>query len=134
MPYKNPNSEDARASQRLRKKRYNEAHREKVLSDMRELGRRKRKERNQYAAQHREEIRASVKKYRLAHPEIHRAHKAIVYAIRIGKLIRPLTCSNCGNGGRIQAHHHQGYAPERKLDVIWLCHPCHKLEHRASAH
>ena len=64
---------------------------------------------------------------RLRRPEITRAHNAVNVAIRSGALIRPSQCSRCGGSQyQIEAHHHRGYEPERRLDVVWLCAPCHR--------
>lgn len=42
---------------------------------------------------------------------------------RAGRIVKG-TCMHAGDGvcgGEIQAHHHNGYAPERWLDVQWIC-------------
>jgi ribosomal protein S27AE len=57
--------------------------------------------------------------------KMRRAHRAVDYAIETGRLVRPKECSKCGATGRIEAHHHKGYAREHYLDVVWLCEPCH---------
>ncbi len=52
-------------------------------------------------------------------------------AIRRGELVRPSACEKCqeparpeiGQRGRITAHHEDYTKP---LEVIWLCHECHK--------
>jgi ribosomal protein S27AE len=41
-------------------------------------------------------------------------------------LIRPDTCSKCGESGYIVAHHHDYDKP---LDVIWLCLRCDRQLH-----
>lgn len=69
--------------------------------------------------------------------EQQRAIRAVLKAVRSGKLIRPSTCSLCGdeppktkNGrARIQGHHHRGYSKENHLDVQWVCPSCHKKIH-----
>lgn len=53
------------------------------------------------------------------------ARQAVYRAIKAGRLVRPAACSSCGVDGRVQAHHHHGYAPEHRLDVVWLCPSCH---------
>jgi hypothetical protein len=57
-------------------------------------------------------------------PEHEAARKAVGDAVRAGRLIK-LPCEVCGdpksNG------HHEDYS--RQLDVIWLCRPCHDVEH-----
>lgn len=59
-------------------------------------------------------------------PERRRAHSAVAYAVRTGKLERPATCSACGGGGRIHAHHDDYSKP---LDVRWMCAACHAQHH-----
>lgn len=55
------------------------------------------------------------------------ARKAVLYAIRTGKMVRPSTCESCRRACKPQAHH-ADYA--RKLDVQWLCTRCHGRQHR----
>lgn len=57
------------------------------------------------------------------------AVQAVYRAVKAGRLVRPATCSSCGAGGRIEAHHHHGYDVEHRLDVVWLCRPCHDAGH-----
>lgn len=80
--------------------------------------------------------------WRAKNPErakaIRTANNRVITAIRNGTLVRPAICSSCGAVGKIEAHHHKGYAPEFWLDVVWLCKSCHakapsfnaKLQHR----
>lgn len=51
------------------------------------------------------------------------ARHALRYAVKRGKVVKPLTCSKCGSDYRIQGHH-EDYA--KPLEVIWLCEPCHR--------
>jgi len=87
---------------------------------------RKRRERAKKKAYETERKR----KWRLANPDhaqrIRKANHAVERAIDTGKLVRPETCSECGNRGDIEAHHHKGYAPEHWLDIVWLCVFCHR--------
>jgi hypothetical protein len=55
---------------------------------------------------------------------IRRASDAVRRAIGRGELTRPLVCEACGRGGKIEGAHFS-YEPERRLDVRWLCRPCH---------
>ena len=48
-------------------------------------------------------------------------------ALERGTMIRPKTCSSCGKGGEIRAHHPSYLKP---YDVVWLCIPCHIAEHK----
>lgn len=58
-------------------------------------------------------------------PEKRRAHKAVEYAVKTGRLIRR-GCEVCG-AERAQAHH-ENYA--RPLEISWLCQQHHKEHHR----
>lgn len=63
-------------------------------------------------------------RYGKAYPNKRTAHYALNNAVRDGKVTR-LPCSICGK----KAHaHHPDY--DRPLDVIWLCPPHHKQEHK----
>jgi hypothetical protein len=55
-----------------------------------------------------------------------KAYVAFKAAIRKGE-VRRQPCQRCGSTVRVHGHH-EDYT--RPLDVIWLCHPCHGLEHR----
>ncbi|KKN65024.1 hypothetical protein LCGC14_0485810 [marine sediment metagenome] len=51
-------------------------------------------------------------------------------AIRSGRIVKPTECSKCSNSTpskQLHAHHPDYSKP---LEIIWLCHPCHGLEHR----
>lgn len=58
-----------------------------------------------------------------------RAQNMVAYAIKQGILVRPENCQCCNKKAKIQAHH-QDYS--KPLQVLWLCQPCHKLEHQVS--
>lgn len=62
--------------------------------------------------------------------EVKRAQNAVRNAVKRGTLIRPNKCSRCGQVGKTEAHHHKGYSPRHKLDVVWLCFECHTDQHR----
>ena len=71
-------------------------------------------------------VPASELAWRQANPKARSAHEAVRRALRVGRLVRPDTCSACGKACTPQAHH-EDYA--RPLDVAWLCPSCHKLGH-----
>lgn len=48
-------------------------------------------------------------------------------ALDHGVLVRPEQCSQCGVAGRISGHHMDYTKP---LEVVWLCHKCHRGEHK----
>lgn len=50
------------------------------------------------------------------------ARDAVYYALKTGKLVRPSYCSACLDECVPEADHHD-YS--KKLDVTWLCRPCH---------
>lgn len=57
------------------------------------------------------------------------ARRKVQVAVRNGSLHRPDRCTAAGcDRTDIQAHHHNGYAPEHALDVLWLC-PAHHPKH-----
>ncbi len=66
------------------------------------------------------------------------AQNMVEYAIRIGVLIRPLTCENCSKPAKqmkdgrsdIQAHHADYNKP---LEVRWLCQKCHHKWHKQNS-
>lgn len=53
--------------------------------------------------------------------------RVLVYrALQEGKLQKPKRCQRCHRAKPLEAHHHKGYAKEHRLDVQWLCQPCHR--------
>lgn len=77
----------------------------------------------------------SVHAWKNKNPEKVRAHYAVKYAVKVGKLVRPDKCEKCGSitlparDGRSGLHaHHRDYS--KKLDVQWLCAFCHGNERR----
>ncbi len=63
--------------------------------------------------------------YKKRNPQKAAAHRIVRNAIRRGEMQR-LACQECGDP-KAQAHHADYSKP---LDVKWLCHKCHKKEHR----
>lgn len=63
--------------------------------------------------------------------EQRRAIQAVGLAIEQEKLqpVSSFVCVDCGEPAR-QYHHHLGYKAEHRLDVVPLCHKCHKARHR----
>lgn len=88
----------------------------------------------------------NVKNWRAGHLEQHReiqrtnyrnhhersvARFQVKLALIAGTLVKPKTCSACGEQSKyIDAHHRNGYAEEHWLDVAWLCRACHGKAHR----
>lgn len=82
-----------------------------------------------YRMRHPEKAKASNRRYKqrwdLENREHRIAHKAVAYALRVGKLTQ-LPCSVCGDE---DTHaHHEDYS--RRLDVVWLCTFHHGERHR----
>ena len=65
---------------------------------------------------------AKNRKWNAANPEKRRAHRAVGYALKVGKLVRE-PCEFCG-ASKVQAHH-DDYA--KPLVVRWWCHDHHRL-------
>lgn len=67
-------------------------------------------------------------RWRARNPLGDRAHYLVTQAARRGVLVRPAHCPQCGEAGRIEAHH-ADYA--RPLEVDWLYRRCHQRLHAA---
>ncbi len=76
----------------------------------------------QWAKANPEKGAAASCRYAKRYPKLNRALSAVHYAVKVGHLIRPETCEECGREGHIEAHH-EDYS--RPLNVVWLCRPCH---------
>lgn len=66
-----------------------------------------------------------TKVYSATHPLENKARRKASYAIETGVLWRE-PCAYCGSDMNVDAHH-PDYA--KPLDVVWLCRPCHTVEH-----
>lgn len=70
--------------------------------------------------------------WKASNKEKHRAHRAVCYAVKSGKLVRPNSCEKCGvDSADLDGHHHKGYDEKHILDVVWLCGKCHHAADRA---
>jgi hypothetical protein len=58
------------------------------------------------------------------------ARRAVVAAVRYGRIIKPACCQDCGTPKHPQRlhGHHEDYT--KALDVVWLCAKCHGVRHR----
>jgi hypothetical protein len=80
-----------------------------------------------------EKVKEYARNTRQNNPERSRAHARVAYALKMGKLVRPSECEDCGrydgwNGqsvSKIEAHHLDYSKP---LDVAWVCRSCHDEE------
>jgi hypothetical protein len=54
------------------------------------------------------------------------ARKAVRRAVTQGRIVVPPYCERCGEPGKLQAHHPDGYEGENRLRVQFLCElKCH---------
>jgi ribosomal protein S27AE len=70
--------------------------------------------------------RAKERAWRRRNPQKVKAHSAVAYALRSGRLVRPNACPECGEETLVEAHHPDYDKP---LEVEWLCGPCHRVRH-----
>ena len=86
-----------------------------------------------YAKSHREKMNQWLRDWRFrwgyekVPPEKQSARFTLNNAVRDGKIIKPEACEACGERGLIHGHH-DDYS--KKLEVRWLCAPCHSELHR----
>jgi hypothetical protein len=66
---------------------------------------------------------------RIKYPDRERSRRAVEYAVKVGKLIKPNNCSQCGTSCKPEAHH-DSYDYDQRLNVRWLCRKCHAAHHR----
>lgn len=78
----------------------------------------------QYEMDHPDKKAQWRQKFDAENPEKRAAHRAVSREIRAGRMVRPEHCSECGQAGRIEAHH-EDYS--KHLEVVWLCKPCHTI-------
>jgi hypothetical protein len=71
----------------------------------------------------REKFAAAIKRWQQANPEKRRAHWAVGYALKVGKLTKGPCEIGVDCAGRIEAHHDDYSKP---LEVRWVC----KRHHR----
>lgn len=78
-----------------------------------------------------EKSREMARQYVVNNPEKNRARAAVSYAVKTGKFppAWSMVCEDCKEAQAAEWHHHKGYAPEHKKDVIALCHECHGKAH-----
>ena len=71
--------------------------------------------------------REYARRYRKKNPEKRGARSTVKDAVKSGKLRRPPKCGQCHQKCKPDAHH-DDYS--KRLDVKWLCRPCHMALHR----
>jgi hypothetical protein len=118
---KNPEKAKAQREKQMQKNRAANAARKEALAQ-------ERRERNARIANERS------RRWRRSVPGAATAHNRVYLHIKQGKLppVTTLACVKCGKQAK-HYHHHKGYAPEHKVDVIPLCVLCHRLEHAEEA-
>lgn len=90
---------------------------------------RERHKRYQSTEAGKEAMERSRKKWLAQDPRRRAAHVLLNNAVRDGRVVKPASCSRCGNTGRVEGHHPDYDMP---LVVIWLCPMCHDIEHKES--
>lgn len=89
-----------------------------------------------YTAKGKQSRKEASKRAYQKFPEKWNARAKLNYAVKIGYIIKPDICEiNDDCNGRIEAHHHRGYANDMWAEVQWLCVKHHselhyKIEHR----
>lgn len=78
---------------------------------------------------HLERARRLNRASQIKYPEKQRSRKAVMLALKSGKLVRPQSCSACMKTCVPEAHH-ESYDQDKRLDVRWLCKQCHEAHHR----
>lgn len=73
-----------------------------------------------------EDRRRYAKEYKESHPVIARAHDMVELELITKRMVRPETCSSCGQRRKVDGHHDDYSKP---LDVTWLCRLCHGKRH-----
>lgn len=76
----------------------------------------------------RKQRKKATNKYLLSYPEKKSAHNAVAAALHQGRLTKADYCVVCSSEGPLEAHH-ESYADEDQLDVVWLCNNCHRGVH-----
>lgn len=100
---------------RVKKRNYYRANKERI----REYAR-------GYTKRHRDASRQSAKTYKENNREKIRAHAKVAYHVKVGQLVKPSVCENCGKHvscSRELHAHHEDYS--KPLEVNWLCVSCH---------
>lgn len=101
---------------RERNRKYRDTHREKARVWIQRANKKWRAAHTQYFTKY-------VADWLKRNPGKREANTAVYRAVKAGKLIRPAACQDCGISCKPHAHH-EDYS--KKLEVVWLCCPCHK--------
>lgn len=127
------NYETIRASQKKHRtenrEKINNRRREARIPRREEINKRE-KERRERDPNHLLKMRILNKRNREKNKEklkpMRDAHKLVMYAIRLGVIIKKYTCEMCSSNVKIEGHHDDYTKP---LEVRWLCKSCHNRLH-----
>ena len=114
-------------------KKWRETNRDKIREYEAVNREKKREQGRDYVRANREKMAESLRAWRACNgqtperAEKEKARQALSRAIRKGRITKPETCETCGGNGLIHGHH-DDYS--KKLEVRWLCAPCHGVTHR----
>lgn len=75
-----------------------------------------------WAKNNREKLNEYQREWYQKNKEKRRAHVILSRAIKSGKIVRPMSCSECKKKCKPDGHHIDYSKP---LDVIWICRTCH---------
>lgn len=125
-------TEKGRKAQKKGQKRYRQTEKCKIRNRRYNQSQKRKLARKRY--QITEKYKLTRKNWHIQNPQYKKALNAICCAVKVDKLprINTLPCHYCGEQAE-QYHHHKGYAPEHRLDVIPLCKQCHRKIHLKSA-
>jgi len=143
-------SDDQRERKRQYARQYFQEHKDEILAKNKErYGRKLEGEKKSYSQKyydtHKEQICArakinyvqltdeqkaakveAVRLFRKNNKDKAKAWSTVGNALIRGEIIKPTTCSICGQEERLHGHHEDYSKP---LEVKWLCHGCHMNEH-----
>ena len=113
---------------------YHQVYYQQHKEQNREYGRKWRKQNPDYHSQYSKEyyqvnggaIKSAVMEWAENNPEKVVTQNTFKTQIRNGSIIRPESCSVCGNPCVAEGHHKDYTKP---LEVMWLCRSCHKRVH-----
>ena len=111
---------------KLCQKQYYQLNREKIKEYYHQYYLMNREKIKNYQQMNKETIKEYQKQYRKQsyhrNPEKHKARHKLNYAVKSGKIHKPLYCSSCEGDKHLEAHHTDYSKP---LEVLWLCRSCH---------
>lgn len=111
-------------------KNYYEENRELVIKNSRKWQDENKERRRELARKYKKKQKDLEKSKLLVNADYKKrqksAHEKVHYALKTGKLIKPLNCEKCNSIEVLQGHHEDYMKP---LHVEWLCFKCHCLEH-----